>query len=197
MSSAEADRFIEKHRQWKPILITLRRLAKKAGLEETIKWGSPVYMKDGKNILGLGAFKSYAGIWFFQGALLEDKAGVLINAQEGRTKAQRQWRFSDISEINETLISAYISEAIENQKQEREIKPARKKPLVLPDILKSALREDIALNDAFESLSLSCRREYAGYIGEAKKEETKIRRLEKVLPMIRERTGLNDRYRPS
>jgi uncharacterized protein YdeI (YjbR/CyaY-like superfamily) len=39
--------------------------------------------------VGIGGFKSYFGLWFHQGALLTDKAGVLINAQEGRTKALR------------------------------------------------------------------------------------------------------------
>ncbi|MBK7633096.1 MAG: hypothetical protein IPJ13_01585 [Saprospiraceae bacterium] len=44
-------------------------------------------------MVGLAAFKSYTGIWFFQGGLLDDKQQFLMNAQEGKTKAMRQWRF--------------------------------------------------------------------------------------------------------
>ena len=73
------------------------------GLEETVKWGGPVYVADGKNIVGLGAFKSYFALWFFQGALLADQEKVLVNAQEGRTKALRQWRFENKREIKTRL----------------------------------------------------------------------------------------------
>ena len=62
-------------------------------MEETVKWGMPVYMVDGEIVTGLGSFKSYAGIWFYQGALLKDKHKKLINAQENKTNAMRQMRF--------------------------------------------------------------------------------------------------------
>jgi uncharacterized protein YdeI (YjbR/CyaY-like superfamily) len=45
-------------------------------------------------VVGIGSFKSYFGLWFHQGALLSDDENVLINAQEGKTKALRQWRHS-------------------------------------------------------------------------------------------------------
>ncbi len=68
-------------------------------MKETIKWGAPVYTLDYKNIVGLGAFKSYVGLWFFQGALLNDEKKKLINAQEDKTKALRQWRFNSVKKI--------------------------------------------------------------------------------------------------
>lgn len=52
-------------------------------MEETNKWSAPVYTSNGKNIVGLGAFKSYTGLWFFQGALLKDEKKLLINAGNG------------------------------------------------------------------------------------------------------------------
>jgi uncharacterized protein YdeI (YjbR/CyaY-like superfamily) len=48
-------------------------------LEETIKWGIPVYTIKNKNVVGLSAFKDYFGRWFYQGTFLEDPAQVLIN----------------------------------------------------------------------------------------------------------------------
>ena len=38
--------------------------------------------------------RDYVGLWFYQGALLSDPQQVLINAQTGRTKASRQWRYT-------------------------------------------------------------------------------------------------------
>ena len=93
------DEFMENQGEHKKALIRLREIILSTGLIETIKWGSPVYTLNGKNIAGIGAFKSYFGIWFFQGALLQDLQKNLVNAQEGKTKALRQWRFKSIQEL--------------------------------------------------------------------------------------------------
>ena len=143
---------------------------------------------------GIGAFKSYAGLWFFNGVFLKDPANVLINAQEGKTKGLRQWRFETIGDIDEKLVRAYIEEAIQNQKDGKEIKP-EKKPLIIPDELKEALASNSQLSEAFDSLSLSCKREYTEHISEAKKPETKQKRLDKIKPMILAKVGLNDKYK--
>lgn len=188
------DEYINKHDQYAAILKKLRQVALNLKLEENIKWGAPVYSLNGKNIVGLGAFKSYAGLWFFQGGLLKDEHNKLINAQEGKTAAMRQWHFSESDEPDEELISSYIKEAIANQETGREIRP-KKKPLIIPELLKEQLASDAQLSEAFDALSLSCKREYAEYIIDAKKEETKIKRLEKILPMIKNKNGLNDKYR--
>jgi uncharacterized protein YdeI (YjbR/CyaY-like superfamily) len=52
-----------------------------------------------------------------------------------------------------------------------------------------------ALEKAWNSLSLSCKREYSQYVAEAKKVETQINRIEKIIPIIMEGKGLNDKYR--
>ena len=68
--------------KFREALRVLRKLILSIGLNESLKWNAPVYDLDGKNILGLGAFKNHFGIWFFNGALLNDKKGLLVNAQE-------------------------------------------------------------------------------------------------------------------
>ena len=191
---SSADAYIDCHQNWQELLTTLRSILLKNGLEETIKWGAPVYTWKGKNVVGLGAFKSYTGLWFFQGALLSDPAKVLVNAQEGKTVAMRQWRFPEGSAIDRELVDSYVLEAIENQEAGKEIKP-RKKPLKIPSELQQALDSDPELADRYHAMSLSCKREYAEYISEAKREATRLRRLEKIIPMIGNGVGLNDRYR--
>jgi len=177
------------------ILIILREILKETELLETIKWGAPVYTLNDKNVVGIAAFKSYAGIWFFQGALLNDKAGVLVNAQEGTTKALRQWRFSSAGEIDDKLVLEYVNEAIENQKKGNEIKAERKKSVTVPPELKDAFQKNKELESAFNQLTPGCKREYADYVSEAKKEETRKRRVQKIVPMILQKKGLNDQYR--
>jgi len=179
----------------KEILMILRDLLSSTELVETVKWGAPTYTINGKNVVGLGTFKAYTGLWFFQGALLKDSKKVLINAQEDKTKALRQWRFKSANEINPELVKKYVLEAIENQKQNKEILADRNKAIILPDELKSALKSNSGLNQQFKSFTPGKQREFANYISEAKQEKTRLNRLEKVIPLIQQNIGLNDKYR--
>jgi len=193
--SKTVDEYIESTEKWRAELIRLRKILRSTDLEETVKWGAPCYTCDGKNVVGLGAFKSYLGLWFFQGALLADKSKVLINAQEGKTKALRQWRFTSSKEINASLIKAYVNEAIELQRQGAAIKPDRGRPVEVPPQLKRALAGNKTASRAFNALTPGKQREYADYISSAKREETRSKRLEKIIPMIAAGQGLHDRYR--
>lgn len=176
-------------------VVRLREILLSTDLEETVKWGGPCYTFGGENLVGLGAFKSYFGLWFHQGALLEDKQGVLMNCQEGRTKALRQWRMQTAKDIKPRFIKAYVKEAIELQKQGKGIKPDRNKALVVPAQLKQALGQNAKARQAFDALTKGKQREYADYIADAKRDETKAKRLEKILPMIAAGKGLLDKYR--
>ena len=190
------DQFISRQDKWKQSLLLLRKILLEAGLEETIKWGLPVYTSNGKNIVGIGSFKSYAGLWFFQGALLKDKKKKLINAQDGITKALRQWRFESVQEIEKQreLIRSYVEEAISNQKQGKQIKPVRKKKRIVSSELNQLLDSNIEIKNGFNKLTAAKQREYAEYISEAKRSETKQKRLEKIAPMIIAGQGLNEKY---
>lgn len=179
----------------KEILMVLRDFLKTTELVETIKWGSPVYTINDKNVIGIGSFKSYAGLWFYQGALLKDKAGVLVNAQEDKTKALRQWRFASPEELDDKLLLEYVNEAIQNERQNMRIVADREKPLILPKEIQNALKKDAVLNQHFNLFTKGRQREFAEYIGEAKQEKTRLARLAKVIPLILENIGLNDKYR--
>lgn len=186
--------YLAKHPNYEHGLTRLRSIIVKTELVETIKWGMPTYTINGKNVVGLGAHKSYFGLWFFNGSFLTDPKNILINAQEGKTKGLRQLRFTSVEEIHEEVVMQLLLEAIENQKQGKEIKP-EKKALVIPDELKEALSSDSDLSQAFDRLTLGKKKEYAEYITEAKRSATKHKRLEKITPMILSGVGLNDRYK--
>lgn len=102
----------DKVNHWAAELEILQIIISKTNLAETIKWGTPVYTFNGKNVVGINGFKNHFALWFYKGVELKDDAKVLVNAQEGITKSLRQWRFTSKSEINEKLILEYIQEAI-------------------------------------------------------------------------------------
>jgi uncharacterized protein YdeI (YjbR/CyaY-like superfamily) len=180
---------------WKPEITRLREVLLTTGLDETIKWGAPCYTYQGKNIVGIGGFKSYFGLWFFQGALLQDKQELLINAQEGRTKAMRQWRMQAMKEIKPAIIKKYVAESIQLVDAGKEIKADRAKPLVVPAELERAFQKHKRARTIFQGFTIGKQREYAEYIADAKQAATKSKRIEKIMPMILDGMGLNDKYK--
>ena len=62
-----------KTNQWSEELELLHAILRKTPLVEMTKWGGSVYTHKGKNIVGIGGFKSYFGIWFFNGVFEQQK----------------------------------------------------------------------------------------------------------------------------
>jgi len=180
---------------WQNELLILRRILLSTDLKETIKWGMPCYTHDGKNIVGMAGFKSYFGLWFHQGVFLSDPDNVLINAQTGKTKALRQWRMNSVNDIKLGQVEAYIAESIEHSKAGKKMPNAAPRKLILPQKLKTALEIDIVLKSSFESFRTAQQCDFADYISSAKQDATKQRRLENILPLIRDGIGLNDKYK--
>lgn len=187
--------FFARQTTWEKEVSRLRAILQKLPLEEALKWGTPCYSFNGKNVVGIGSFKAYFGLWFFQGALLEDSAGVLQNAQQGKTRAMRQWRMQHAKDIKARLVTRYVREAITHIEAGREIKADRRKTLEVPDALARGLRRQKGATAAFRALRPGQQREYADFIASAKREDTLKRRLDKVLPLIASGRGLHDKYR--
>ena len=196
MTTDKITDYIEKNAHWKTELNLLRELMLQTGMEETVKWGGPVYMaSNGQNVLGLGGFKNHFCIWFFQGALLKDTHKKLLNAQEGKTSAMLQWRFESIDEVDEALVLAYAKEALANAEANKKVAPKKKTIVETPIELEEAIKNDKQLKSQFEALTPYKQKEYKEHIGSAKQEKTRIARLEKCIPMILAGKGLNDKYK--
>lgn len=195
MSSEKVEAYYAREHPFQKGILQLREVMLKTELQEHLKWGSPVYSIDNKNVLGIMAFKNHFGIWFFNGVFLQDPLGVLQNAQEGKTKAMRHWKFTVNEAVNPTAVLSYVEEAIANQKKGLQLKPERKKETGIPLFLKKKLESDNSLKKAFENLTPGRRREYCEYIESAKQDKTKHSRLAKILPLILQGKGLNDQYR--
>jgi uncharacterized protein YdeI (YjbR/CyaY-like superfamily) len=181
--------------KWQEEIGMLKSIIRKAGLGETIKWGAEVYTHNGKNVVSCGGFKNYFTIWFYNGVFLKDEHKVLINAQEGKTKALRQWRFTSKDEIDENLILKYIYEAIKNEEEGKVWKPEKSKPVEIPELILNALNKEKKLKIAFQNLNAYKQKEYIEHINSAKREETKLSRLEKIKPMILAGIGINNKYK--
>jgi uncharacterized protein YdeI (YjbR/CyaY-like superfamily) len=180
---------------WSKELELVVSIINKLPLEKTIKWGAEVFTYNRKNVVSYGGFENYFMLWFFNGVFLEDKDKVLVNAQEGKTKSARQWRFTSFAEIDENKITAYINEAIEIQKKGLKIAPDKFIEIPVVEILEKEFKNDTILKTAFEKLTPGKQKEYIIYINEAKHETTKLKRLEKIKPIISQVIGLNDKYK--
>ena len=193
--SQSVDEYIETAERWQDELVVLRKILRSTELSEEVKWGAPCYTFQNSNVVSIGAFKSYFGLWFHQGALLKDKRGVLINAQEGTTRALRQWRMNSATDIRAGAIKSYVVEAIQLVKAGSKIAPRKSKPLLVPPELQGALARNSSARKSFDAMRPGLRREYADYVAAAKRDETKQRRIDKIMPMIAAGKGLNDKYR--
>ncbi len=195
-SEKVASYYEEQHR-FKESIGVLRQLALEANLDETYKWNFPTYTLNSKNVLSICKFKNHFGLWFFNGVFLKDTKKVLKNPQEGKTQGMRHWKFNPIEDIDKISVLSYIQEAVENQKKGLTIiaKRSEKKNLVIPSLLTEALNNETELKKDFENLTPYKQREYCEYIISAKQEKTKVSRLQKILPMIKNGAGLNGRYR--
>ncbi|MEM1259694.1 MAG: DUF1801 domain-containing protein [Bacteroidota bacterium] len=195
--AAKIEAYYEEEHQYKKAIGKLRELVLKTSLEETFKWMFPTYTLKNKNVLSICKFKNHFGIWFFNGVFLTDPLNVLQNAQEGKTKAMRHWKFNSEADIETKQVLAYINEAITNQENDRVLRPTKKptKHLEIPMLLKEALEKSKKLKTAYQGFTEYKRKEFHEYISTAKQEKTKRKRLEKILPMIEEGIGLNDKYR--
>lgn len=185
---------MNKINQWAKELELLSQILNKTELVETIKWGTPTYTHNGKNIVGFVGFKNHFTLWFYNGVFLKDPYKVLVSAQE-KTKALRQWKFNSINEINEKWILEYVNEAIQNSSEGKEIKAEKFKSVPIPEHLQNEFELDKNLKSAFEKLTPGKQKEYSLHIEEAKQEKTKLARIEKIKPMILSGIGLHDKYK--
>lgn len=194
-----AKEYISTTGEWEEALGLLRGVFLEAGMEEAVKWGIPVYTHKGKNLAGMAVFKAYAGIWFYQGAFLADPENKLVNAQEGKTRALRQWRFSSPGEVRESLhlVLQYALEAMMNCDRGVEIKPERPQPLEIPGDMAQWLASDDLLEARFGNLTAARQREYAEYISTARQDKTRVARMIKIYPLIMNGSGLHDKYKKS
>jgi uncharacterized protein YdeI (YjbR/CyaY-like superfamily) len=170
----------------RPILEHLRRAVHAAcpDAEEAIKWGMPHFLLDGKILAGMAAFKAHATFGFRNG-------GAVV----GETGAEREamGQFGRLASVDDLPEPDALHDLIRNaaalaRNGEKAARPARtRKPdLPTPDDLAAALAASDAARSAFDGFSPACRREYVEWIVEAKRPETRAKRIAQAVEWMAE-----------
>ena len=180
--SQAVDAYIEKAPEFaRPILKRLRQQMHKGapGIEEGIKWSQPAFL--GKGIVtGMAAFKNHVTFGFWKGKLMTDPEGLFEGA--GRTSITTLKLTSPKDLPPEKVMLSYIEEAMKLDAEGAKTRPAARKkkpvaPAKPPADLLAALKKKKKALATFEGFSPSHRKEYVEWIVEAKREETRKKRI--------------------
>ncbi|WCF10997.1 YdeI family protein [Paenibacillus thiaminolyticus] len=189
----KVDEYLSKATKWKEEYEKLRDIVLECELTEEFKWMHPCYTFQKKNIVLIHGFKDYCALLFHKGALLQDAHGILIQQTEN-VQAARQIRFTNLQEIveMETILKAYIHEAIEVEKAGLEVNFKKNTEFMIPEEFQNKLDEIPALKTAFEALTPGRQRAYILYFSEPKQAKTRESRVEKCMQQILNGKGLRD-----
>ena len=191
--NTEVDVFLRKAKKWRKEFEKLRTIVLDCRLTEELKWRHPCYTYQDKNIVLIHGFKEYCALLFFKGALLRDKKGILIRQTEN-VQAARQIRFTDVRQIveMETMLKAYIKEAVEVEKAGLKVHLKETSEYKIPEEFRNKLDKNPALKTAFEALTPGRQRAYIFYFSLPKQSKTRESRVEKYIQQILKGKGLND-----
>jgi uncharacterized protein YdeI (YjbR/CyaY-like superfamily) len=174
----------------KPILTRLRTLAHKASrdVDETMKWRMPFFTQDGI-LFGMAAFKAHCAVHFWKGKLV-----LGDERNEGFGNLGRVTALSDLP--SDKALLGYIKKAVELNESGVK-KPATrgpKKKLIVPDYFRAALSKNKKAQGAFENFSYSHKKEYVNWITDAKRQETRERRIKTALQWLAQGKPQNWKY---
>jgi uncharacterized protein YdeI (YjbR/CyaY-like superfamily) len=187
------DLFLSKAKKWQGEFERLRMIILSCGLTEELKWGVPCYTFQNRNIVLMHGFKEYCALLFFKGALLQDAHGVLVKQTEN-VQVGRQIRFTGAGKIGEmeTILKAYIHEAVEVEKAGLKVNFKKSEELMIPEEFQKSLDEDPTLKTAFDALTPGRQRAYILYFSAPKQSRTRESRVEICRQQILNGKGLND-----
>jgi uncharacterized protein YdeI (YjbR/CyaY-like superfamily) len=189
----KVDVYLSKTKKWQEELEKLRMIILDCQLTEELKWGLPCYTFQKSNIVLIQVFKEYCALLFFKGALLNDANGILFKIGKN-TQAGRQIRFTNVREIveMETILKAYIYEAIEVEKAGQKVNFKKTTEFIIPEEFQNKLDEIPPLKTAFDALTPGRQRAYILYFSAPKQSKTRESRVEKCMQQILNGKGLND-----
>jgi len=179
-----------------PILKHLRDAVHAASdeIDEDMKWSAPHFMYKGM-LCGMAAFKQHCAFGFWK--------GKLVVADTGSSPDEAMGQFGCLTTVRDlppkkTLIG-YIKKAmalndagVKSPTRTKNAKP--KPPVSVPDDLMSALRKNKKALTTFDGFSPSHRREYVEWITEAKRDETRQKRLATAIEWLAEGKSRNWKY---
>jgi hypothetical protein len=175
-----------------PILTRLREDVQAAcpDVVETIKWSRPHFMLDGKILCGMSALKAHCtfGFWEREGAV-EGKSGAMgdfgritsLADLPSRAELRRQIK------AHAALLQAGAPRA---QKPNRPPKPQ----LEMPEDFAAALAHVKAAQKTYDGFPPSKQRDYLEWVLEAKREDTRAKRIAQAVEWLAEGKSRNWKY---
>jgi uncharacterized protein YdeI (YjbR/CyaY-like superfamily) len=188
------DSYIESRAAFaQPILRHLRDIVHAAcpDCEETLKWSSPSFMYKGKILAGFAAFKAHAVFGFWSGS-------QVLEADPGQASAMGQ--FGRLTSLDELPPRATLVELTKKAMKliDDGVKPVRNKtvkaPFTVPQDLRAAIDAVPAAKATWDAFPPSCQREYAEWVTEAKRDETRAKRLVQTVEWLAEGKRRNWKY---
>jgi uncharacterized protein YdeI (YjbR/CyaY-like superfamily) len=176
----------------KPILRHLRAMVHEAcpDCEETLKWGMPTFMYKGKILAGIASFKAHATFGYWNDTMLQ--------ADEKNRSAMGQFgRITSVDDLppRDTLIAlTHKSMALVDSGAKVERRREPKAPLTVPQDMQAALDGAAAARATWDAFPPSCQREYVEWVTEAKRDETRAKRLNQTIEWLAEGKKRNWKY---
>ncbi len=178
----------------KPILTRVRDMVHEAcpEVQETIKWGSPFFDYKGQMMCAIAAFKQHCALIFWKASLID---GLPPNGDKSRGS------FGRITSMNEMpgkrQFNGYIRAAMALNDAGVTVKRPKagaKPEAKVPRELAAALVKSKKAAAVFGKFRPGQRREYCEWISEAKREETKAKRVAQAVVWIAEGKTRNWKY---
>jgi len=194
---SDIDDYIAKSEDFaKPVLTHLRKLVHDAcpDVIEKMRWNFPHFDHNGM-MISMASFKQHCSFGFWKQSAMSDPENLFAEETEGMGSLGKISSRKDLP--SDKVLKAYIAEAA--RLNDEGVKPKRKKPaskpeVEVPDYFTAALKKNARAKKAFESFSPSHRREYVEWITEAKREETREKRMAQALEWLSEGKSRNWKY---
>lgn len=159
--------------------------------EETMKWSSPMFMYHGTNMVGMAAFKEHCRLIFWQSELIAGADGAQPNVEQIGKPAS-------VAELpSKKQFASYIRQSmkrIDEGARPAKTGPGRAAEAEVPDDFAAALKKKPKARQAFEAFSPSHRREYVEWITEAKRADTRSKRIATAVAWIADGKSRNWKY---
>jgi len=178
------DAYIEKQQPFaKPILTYLRDVVHEGcpECEETLKWSMPSFMHDGI-LCGMAAFKEHATFGFWKHTLV---VGERTGGESAMGSFGRITSIEDLPPKRELLALIRKAATLNEKGVKAPAKaPRPKKAIPMPPAFRAALAKNKKARTNFEAFPPSHKREYVEWIVEAKRDETRDKRIAQAVEWI-------------
>ena len=189
------DAYIEKSADFaRPILTHIREVVHDAcpEVEETLKWGFPHFTHQGI-LCSMASFKGHCALMFWKG---QDVLGPEAASDEGMGQFGRLTSVKDLP--SKKVLAGYVKKAKALNEAgtpgpiSRRVRA--KGEAKVPEELAAALKKNRKAAATFEAFSPGQRREYVDWINEAKRPETRAKRVATALEWLSEGKRRNWKY---